>query len=388
MLAAMNKTPGKIAIFTAGKHVAVDGRVIDFSEQDIAEIAATYDPALAEAPMVVGHPSLTAPAYGWAKTLSADGPVLYAEPHQVEPAFAEAVNAGRYKKRSASIYLRDTPGNPTPGKLYLRHIGWLGASAPAVKGLRDVQFAEDSGAAEFSLPVSYFGRTVADVLQRLRDWFVEKEGVEKADTLIPQWQIRNIDEIGQDAGDAQSIPAVAYAAPAAGAITMETSAMSQTAGASADFAEREAALQTRSAELTQRERAIQERESKARRDDAVAFAERLASQAEGKLLPRQVPAVVELLLALPAQPISFAEGATQVSKPGDQLLRELLDSLPRQVDYTEKSGKAGESAPASFAAPAGAVVSASRSELYRRAKEHQAANPGVSWADAVEAVGG
>ena len=41
---------------------------------------------------------------------------------------------GLFKKRSASL---------TPD-LKLNHVGFLGAAAPAVKGLKDVEFTEDS----------------------------------------------------------------------------------------------------------------------------------------------------------------------------------------------------------------------------------------------------
>lgn len=58
---------------------------------------------------------------------------------QVDPAFAEIVEAGRYKKRSASFYLG------ADGQVAgLRHVGFLGAFPPDVKGLKDVQF-DDAG---------------------------------------------------------------------------------------------------------------------------------------------------------------------------------------------------------------------------------------------------
>ena len=44
---------------------------------------------------------------------------------------------GRFKKRSASFYPPEHPNNPTPGKWHLRHVAFLGAQPPAVKGLRD-----------------------------------------------------------------------------------------------------------------------------------------------------------------------------------------------------------------------------------------------------------
>ncbi|HGP0281935.1 TPA: peptidase, partial [Pseudomonas aeruginosa] len=144
----MKKPTATLPILPAGRHVALDGRPVEFTEAILQEIAATYDPALSEAPLVIGHPKLNAPAYGWAKGLEVREGMLYAEPHQVVPEFAEAANRKMYKKRSASVYLPDSPGNPVPGKHYLRHIGFLGAVPPAIKGIPDapLNFAEDDGA--------------------------------------------------------------------------------------------------------------------------------------------------------------------------------------------------------------------------------------------------
>ena len=79
----------------------MSGAALDFSVDDLAASAAAYDPALSEAPIVVGHPVTDAPAYGWVKSLAFAGGGLEAEPDQVDPAFAEMVAAGRFKKISA-----------------------------------------------------------------------------------------------------------------------------------------------------------------------------------------------------------------------------------------------------------------------------------------------
>jgi hypothetical protein len=84
----------QLHIFRAGIHQPMQGGAIEFREADLAATAAAYDPAFGEAPIVVGHPKLDAPAYGWVRALRAEGGDLVAEPHQVEPAFAEMVQAG------------------------------------------------------------------------------------------------------------------------------------------------------------------------------------------------------------------------------------------------------------------------------------------------------
>ncbi len=129
-------------IFRAGTHIDSRGQTLTITAADLAATAAAYDPALHEAPLVIGHPALDDPAYGWVESLSATGDgALEAAPRQVDPAFAELVEAGRYKKISASFYRPDAVTNPAPGAFYLRHVGFLGAQPPAVKGLRPVQFA-------------------------------------------------------------------------------------------------------------------------------------------------------------------------------------------------------------------------------------------------------
>ena len=93
---------------------------------------------------------MEAPAYAWVKGLQLDGDVLKAELDQVHPEFADMVAEGRFKKVSASFYLSDSPDNPKQGSLYLRHVGFLGAMPPAVKGLRNPEFSEsEQGIVDF-----------------------------------------------------------------------------------------------------------------------------------------------------------------------------------------------------------------------------------------------
>jgi len=138
-----------IHFFRAGRHVSSSGQEITFSEDDIRAIASQYNPSIHEAPLVVGHPTTDAPAYGWIKAVSAREDGLYAVPDKVQPEFAEVVRSGAYKKVSGSFYPPNAKNNPRPGSYYLRHVGFLGAAAPAIKGLRPVSFAEDAEAVDF-----------------------------------------------------------------------------------------------------------------------------------------------------------------------------------------------------------------------------------------------
>lgn len=139
-----------IEIFRAGVHVDSLGTRRSFSQADLQATADAYSPARHEAPLTLGHPLNDRPAYGWVSGLeaAADGRLLM-RARQLDPAFAESVKAGRYKKRSASFYAPGDPVNPAPGTWYLRHVAWLGAQPPAVKGLADVEFGAPEPAVTF-----------------------------------------------------------------------------------------------------------------------------------------------------------------------------------------------------------------------------------------------
>lgn len=128
-------------VFRSGVHIDDSGVQHAFSMQDVQDIATGYRPEVREAPIVIGHPVTDGPAHGWVRELRvAPGGVLQMRPAQVSPEFAEMIRAGRFKKRSAALYLPDHPSNPNPGKCYLRHVGFLGAAQPALSGLRDPVF--------------------------------------------------------------------------------------------------------------------------------------------------------------------------------------------------------------------------------------------------------
>ncbi|HEV2678785.1 MAG TPA: hypothetical protein VGV37_29930, partial [Aliidongia sp.] len=171
-----------IEIFRTGQHTAVNGTTITVTPEILAGMAASYDRSVHEAPMVVGHPKSNAPAYGWVSGLIVDGDRLIAAPDQVDAEFEEMVRTGRFKKRSPSFYLPDNPSNPKPGTYYLRHVGFLGAQPPAVKGLKDIAFAEDPDALEFA---DWDPLAQVQLMRNLRDFLIGQFGQDKADQVLP-----------------------------------------------------------------------------------------------------------------------------------------------------------------------------------------------------------
>lgn len=130
-----------IAISRTGKFNDSTGVERNLDEDFFNQIIANFTPD--DAPAVVGHPKDNAPAFGWASALRLQNGVLEAQFADVDDQFEQMVREGRFRKRSASFYM-------SPPRL--RHVGFLGAQPPAVKGLRDINFSdgEDSVTVEIS----------------------------------------------------------------------------------------------------------------------------------------------------------------------------------------------------------------------------------------------
>lgn len=141
----MTTAAHRLTIMKPGCYVAMGGERVCFDAAHLAQIAAAYTPALREAPLVIGHPANdgTSPAHGWITSLSTghDGELIADLSHLSEEIKA-LTRAGKYRHLSASFMPPRHPANPRPEGWYLRHVGALGASGPAVPGLSTLAFAE------------------------------------------------------------------------------------------------------------------------------------------------------------------------------------------------------------------------------------------------------
>lgn len=135
-----------IEIFKSGSQTDSAGRTKEWTQGDLDKIVEKYNNQPVEqrheAPVVLGHPAVDDPAFGWVETLQREGSILKAKLRDLAPEFVEWVKNGLYKKRSISLY----------NDLLLKHVGFLGGTPPAVKGLADPQFdsSKESFCFEFS----------------------------------------------------------------------------------------------------------------------------------------------------------------------------------------------------------------------------------------------
>lgn len=372
-------------IFKPGRHTASSGSTLTFSEDQLRAAVAAYDPALHEAPIVVGHPRDNGPAYGWIKSLQFSDGAITAEPVQLDADFAEMVQAGRFKKRSASWYLPDAPNNPKPGSLYLRHVGFLGAQPPAVKGLKEVAFAEDEpGVVEFSDSAMITG-ILAMMMRRLREFFIAEYGTEKADSVMPDFLVADIEAEARKPPEPEpaSMPiysetpedpmTIADLQAQVAALAAERDALKTAAGQAADFAERETALATREAALAQAEAAASRLRIEARVDTVVKA---------GRLLPAQRASAVDFAAALPDSEatLSFGEGDKAEKLTAREHYLRQLETAPKVVDYTEQAA-GGDTPPDSVSGPE-AVAEKARDLVAKRATEGKH----ISFTEAVSLV--
>lgn len=120
-------------VFKTGKHTDSRGNKKDWTIEDLDKIVYQFENVHKDAPICVGHPKSNTPAYGWVDKVKRIGEKLYVSFKNVLPEFKEAHEKGLFKNRSISL----------DKDLNIRHIAFLGAQAPAIKGLEPFCF-EDS----------------------------------------------------------------------------------------------------------------------------------------------------------------------------------------------------------------------------------------------------
>ena len=370
-------------IFRSGKRTSADGSQWNITDADVQRTAEVYDPKLHEAPIVIGHPAMNAPAYGWVPKLAADGGSLTAEFAQMDDGFAEAVRAGRYKKVSASFWPPGHPNNPVPDSYYLRHVGFLGAHAPAVKGLRAIEFGEaEEGVIEFSEAAHGIA---ARLWRNMREWLIAQFGQDAADKVVPDWEIEGIKEMAARP-DLPPDPVLFADPPPTPQPNPQENPMSQEDQAAALAAEK-AAREKAEADAAQAKaelKKLQDEQAKDLRDAAhqqnADFAEGLVK--EGRLKPADKALVVQVLdFAEHPEHTTADFGEGEAAKPLGVALREFLAAvLPQQLPTGEmaRSGEAQAAGSLNFAEHA----DPSELELHQRAQA-LAAKEGISYEQAV-----
>lgn len=146
-------------IAKTGTYTDMHGKNYTFTVEDFNDIAANYEKASEKAPLVVGHPNTDSPAFGWVGALRVTGDYLEASYEKVADTIKEAVNNGKYQYKSISLF---------PDLKRLKHVGLLGAVAPAMSGLGEIKFgAGESIILSFAENIETGVKTMALTLEEL-----------------------------------------------------------------------------------------------------------------------------------------------------------------------------------------------------------------------------
>ena len=373
----------EIEILPKGVHTSSNGFKLPVSDRELNDLVASYNPANFRAPLIVTHDTKGVPdpklaesefAYGVPKMLKRVGDKVKAVFDRVAPEFAQWVKEGKLLAVSPSFYLPDSPSNPTPGKLSLRHIAALGKTPPAIKGMEPLQKAfaanfnaSDEGVINFSFQAT--NRTVefcdmgdqlvAQTFQNLRDWMISQFGLEAADRVIPASVVGMLYTSAADDDDEDD--------------DEETGENQGYNGMTTSFSERERQLEAREQEIKNREAAIRKSE----------FTNFCATELRGRLIPSISPVeeVVQFMEFLhSSDPIDFSEGE---AKPPLEWFKGLLQRLPQQVSF----GEVAKGAPVDVGnSPVKGTFDASEVDADRKIRAYMNQHK-VSYAEAMTALG-
>jgi len=126
-------------VFRAGKQTDAAGNSKEWTEKDLDKMVSSFEELGEDVPATIGHNTKNGPAMGWFKKVFRKGDTLFAELGDIVEEFGVMLKKKMFKNRS--IALRND--------FSLRHIAFLGAEPPAVKGLKDFAFKENDEFKEY-----------------------------------------------------------------------------------------------------------------------------------------------------------------------------------------------------------------------------------------------
>ncbi|RKZ64551.1 MAG: hypothetical protein DRQ99_15305 [Candidatus Parabeggiatoa sp. nov. 3] len=125
-----------IDIFKTGLQTSSSGDKEQWTEEKLDEIISNFGQLdQNEVPVVIGHPKMDSPAYGWVDKIRRVKNKLQVKFRDLVPEFITGVKEKRWPNRSIRLAHTDKGWR-------LIHVGFLGAAAPAVKGLKPIYNAD------------------------------------------------------------------------------------------------------------------------------------------------------------------------------------------------------------------------------------------------------
>jgi len=354
----------KLEIFRGGIQIDSAGNERYYSESDLQQVVENFQPDTV--PFIVSHDD-TQPARGWVKRVWRNGLSLWADVKFTGDMLADMA-AGRWRRISSGFYGANSPVNPSPGNLVLRHIAAV--HIPAVKGLTlDLP--------EFSEPIF----DDSDANPKVEGTFntentMENQELQAVETAEEQNLDQAVEEI--DLLDENELLAeldADFSEAIEETVVEEVDMM--------DFAEKKAKAKAEepvakvkpevqeNAEIAALKKIIEAQQAQLLRGEALSFCEGL--QSEGRILPSMdVSKIADFMVMLK---LMSGEDFSEGTETAHDWFKGLLSSLPTKVDFSEKRySEQMEDEDASLD---------DRGKLHAKAKKIQA-KEGISYAEAIK----
>ncbi|WP_064435419.1 hypothetical protein [Pseudoalteromonas neustonica] len=325
-------------VFKAGTQTDAKGVEHTFSVADLSSVVTNFKPK--SAPLVIGHPKMDDPAWGWASELKAENGSLFAKAEDVCAEFAQAVQSKRYPNRSVKL-------EKVANGYQLAHIGYLGGKAPAVEGLA-WQFSQADDADTLTLEFAagdidnislHTSNALTRLMSNLRSFLTDRFGSEAADKVVPHYEGEWLKEE---------------------TIIAEHERAKANTGEGAEFSKGDAINNSNATPPTDEDNAMDEEERKALQDQIDAanaknakleFAQRVAAastfintEINGGTAPRltNTDGMAEFMAKLDDGDTTFefaaADGKSQALKPA-AWFEGFLKGLPEQTGLTQEFSK-------------------------------------------------
>ncbi|NOR68142.1 MAG: hypothetical protein GQ532_00325 [Methylomarinum sp.] len=375
-----------VEIFRAGTQTDSAGNTRQFTQADLDQVIANHDPEH-PAPHVITHKEMYSPfAYGQSSELKREGDSLYVKSTKIEPQFEALVKNGNLFERSIRLL-------PTDNGFKLGHIAWLGAEPPAVEGMAPVSFNANEQGLDFMMDTRT-PNLLAKMMRNMRDFLIEQFGKEKADEVMPDWDIdslnRHIADLENDEEQQTNTQFSKNNKPGDGIMSEFTQAdidaakakgaADAKATAESDFAKQQSTLQ-------------QQLDSERAERKQSEFSALVKSHIDRGVAPADIAGAADFMMSLD----KVADGAFEFSQgTGDKaqtvktsqldFVKGLLDKIPATVNTRQTQFDDVTTQHADFNAPAGTQVDADNLALHNKALDYQREHPNTPYITAVQLV--
>ncbi|MCD8024743.1 MAG: hypothetical protein LUE64_04340 [Candidatus Gastranaerophilales bacterium] len=312
-------------IFKTGVHTDSKGNKREWTIADLETIKQKFDNVHKEVPICAGHPKSNSPAYGWFDKLKIAGNTLLASFKDVQPEFKEAVKKGLFKARSLSL----------APDLTLRHLAFLGAQAPAIKGLEP--FCFESGENDICIESNCQGEVFELAMSKRKNETIDDRRCDHSD-LGSEGSGAIFDCTGGKDSQFNDDDKSAIAEPLEGAALPPHH---EKEGATEDMTEElNARLEEREKEILELQAKLKAKEDEQKAKEFADWTDSMIT--EGRILPAQKQDVINILNAVQTSELEFADTPNNTAEKAFKSFVSGLKQIEFQDIATPKTVKNDE----------------------------------------------